>query len=436
MQRANVIVDANIALHYRRMDEVDWPGLVGCDECNVVIVPALMAELERKKATGSSPTIRKRAAKAIDFLVGKMDEVDPITLRPNCTLVFRYHEPLIDFAASLLSPEVDDDRYIASALEIAGETGADTFIASGDGGLKLKLRSRPLKALALPESLKLPEEVDPETKQLRQAKQELEQLKASRPKPRLAFVGQEDKLTIAIPDRIIPNVSTVGEIMAAFPQEETPKPDPRSFLSNTSGFDISQLSSLSASLVERRNESRRRYYEEYQQYLNELDIWLERLCRIEQIQFSIWNDGLAAATNIKITVVAPEGTIWIDSSDLPDKPKEPDKPGSRSMWDDLRPLNFNPRLHHPPRDGDVSVSEDGRRIRASFTQLNPHSGLNLEKVRLEMLSREFVGKSSSFSSRISFTEGAPIEQRLPFESKSSGTIDLAPPLPGSLSDDD
>lgn len=217
MRTANIIIDANIVLHYRRIDEIDWPTLTAAEHCDVIIVPALMRELERKKITASNPTLRKRAGRAIDFLVKRMDEADPIELRSGCNLVFRDQEPLIDFESERLDRVVDDDQYIASAIEIAAETDCDTYIATADGGMKLKVRSRPIKTVRPPEDMKLTDEPDPETLELREAKKELERLKTASAKPTVTFESGETKPIFEIPDRIEPRVTAFDEIKRRWP---------------------------------------------------------------------------------------------------------------------------------------------------------------------------------------------------------------------------
>lgn len=423
----NIIIDANIVLHYRRIDEIDWPGLAGTSPCNIIIVPALMTELERKKATASSPVVRKRAGNAIDFLVRKMDDADPIQLRPNCVLSFHDREPMLDFAHNRLSPEVDDDRYIASALEIHDETGSPTFIASSDGGVKLKLRSRPVNILMLPDDLRLPDELDPETKELRKAKQELEQLKAARPKPLVRF-AEADKLRLEFPDKIVPKLPTVEQVRRRFPIKEPTPPKPHvvdAFPKLTGGIDIANLSGLSGRFLERENEARLRYHAAYEQYLAEMEHYLERICRIEEVEFYIWNEGLIAAHNIEVTIRAPEGTRWVSRRDLPKAPKKPDEPTTTSSWlgPSISPLSS---FHHDiPSfyDGSVSVSESGQAVSSACKVLKPKCGLTLDKASIEVLDRRLIGGSQRFMASLSFSEGVPIEFELPFELASAGTID-------------
>jgi hypothetical protein len=421
MNTAQVILDANAVLHFRRADEIDWPALTGADHANLIVVPVLMRELERKKATGSSALIRKRAARVIDYFANKMDEVDPIKLRGDCTLVFRDAEPLIDFSANRLSMTVDDDHYIASALEVAQETDDPTYIASADGGLKLKLRARAVSIIRPPESYRLEDEVDAETKELRAAKAELEKLKNARPKLSVGFNDGSRKLEISIPDLIVPDLKSLHQIMQDNPLKDAPD-EAKTIEAFPRRADLINFSvSTTEARIERDNKRLREYYESYQSYLDETEDWLAQLCLVEWIKFRIDNCGGAAASNISVAVDAPEGTLWVDDSDLPDRPREPELSGS-SIFDRIIPLAHSGILR-PPQDGDVYVQESGSKITAKCGRINPGCGIVLEQAVLRFRDRSMVGRGSSFRAWLSYTEGEPVEFQLPFSVISSGTID-------------
>lgn len=430
MSECNVILDANIFLHFRQISEVDWPTLTGSDACSLVITPALMTELERKKTFASSATVKKRAKRSVDFLVKKIELDDPILIREKCVLVFRESEPLIDFKAHNLSPDIDDDRYIAAALEIYEETTQRTYIASDDGGIKLKVRSRPISVLSLDETLRLPEELDPETRELREAKRELEQLKAARPKPQLAFSNSDAVWSLVVPERIIPDCLTVEELVKETPLQQVPSSSAKKSQSdNGHGFSFDSISNeeIERHNVERSNERLRQYHSDYEKYLIELASWLEQLCRIETAEVKLINDGLAAATNLSISIVAPEGLRFHDTADLPSGPKEPEKPSENWAWESvLRPSyldNLPFRISHQSNDRDVYISECGKTLSASVNQSNPQTEIVLEKFAVEVFDRSLVGQTMPLKYEVSFTEGAPIFGRLPVRIEQGGIID-------------
>ncbi len=54
MDSCDILIDANIALHFPRIDQLDWPGLTGCRTCTIAIAPILLRELEQKKIFGAT----------------------------------------------------------------------------------------------------------------------------------------------------------------------------------------------------------------------------------------------------------------------------------------------------------------------------------------------------------------------------------------------
>ena len=147
MTECDIFIDTNQVLHFTRIDQVDWCALTGCERCVIIVTPILLRELEQKKIFSPSAVIKDRAGRMIDFLVKQIERPDPFELRDNVLLVFAEREPSIDFADHGLVREVNDDQYIASALERQSSTGKRTFIVSNDGGMALKLRSRPIDVL-------------------------------------------------------------------------------------------------------------------------------------------------------------------------------------------------------------------------------------------------------------------------------------------------
>lgn len=81
-----ILIDADVALHFPPIDQIDSLGIAGTSSCIVVVAPISLRELEHQKIFNRSASLRERAGKLIDFLVRKMAEPDPIPLRPNVEL--------------------------------------------------------------------------------------------------------------------------------------------------------------------------------------------------------------------------------------------------------------------------------------------------------------------------------------------------------------
>jgi hypothetical protein len=59
--KKRVYPDTNIALHYKRFDQLDWLKLVDASEVDLVLSPVFVAELDRKKYEGTR-LVRARAS--------------------------------------------------------------------------------------------------------------------------------------------------------------------------------------------------------------------------------------------------------------------------------------------------------------------------------------------------------------------------------------
>lgn len=328
MSACNIFVDTNQVLHFVSLEQIDWCALTGCTHCTLVIAPILLRELERKKIFSPSAALKARAARSIDFLVAKMQHPDPILLRSNVTLAFAEREPTIDFTANGLSREVDDDHYIASALERHATSGVRTLIASADGGMALKVRSRPIEILRLPETLRLPDEVDAQQKELREAKREIALLKSRVPKLRLEFPDGSAHRQVRNARSIDLGVPTLAEIRAAHPVlpvlGESLRPVAEGLSSIQSFRDI--MGSPSAERIKRYNTALEEYYRRYKRYLSDLAAWTETFrltCRIDLV---LQNRGSATATNVDVTLRFPATVSIIGLHERDKDPEPPEAP--------------------------------------------------------------------------------------------------------------
>jgi hypothetical protein len=78
-----ILLDTNVILHFRRIDEVDWCKLAGFAKCDLVATPFLFRELDHQKALNPSSKLRRRASEAIDYLADLLDRPSPINIRNN-----------------------------------------------------------------------------------------------------------------------------------------------------------------------------------------------------------------------------------------------------------------------------------------------------------------------------------------------------------------
>lgn len=419
MTSCAIFIDTNLVLHFKPIDQIDWPAVTGYDECALVIAPILLKELEHQKIFNRGVALRGRAARMIDFLVEKMQLPDPIELRPGTTLHFIDHEPTLDFAENRLVREIQDDHYIASALEYYAGSGVMTFIASNDGGMALKLRARPIRNIRLAASFRLPPEVDAEQRELRDAKLQIARMQAQRPKLLVRFGGGGNRLAIRNSASLADNIPTAAQIRASNPRLPLPEEKP----SKPFTGDISSIGGLRGSYglgsranVARYNDELEQFYAEYDRYLSDAAAWRERLRLTATIELELFNDGSQTATNVDVTLRFPPSVSFVRSRDFPKQPKRPlppSTPGTMRPFGAERELPIaDLRLYDlHDRDGDVFINNDRNQLRFSCASLKQKCVLKADKV---LLTRDPALTDGGIEIQVDITyhEGEPVEQKL------------------------
>jgi hypothetical protein len=352
-----------------------------------------------------------------------MAETDPIHLRSNVTLLFLEQEPGIDFEANFLVREVNDDHYIASAIEHADKTGNATRIASNDGGMALKLRSRPVSVLRLPTELRLPLELDPRDKELREVKAQLLQFQTQCPKLATTFADGSRQREIRTAETLPTRIATLDEIKAKHAPLPLPSSKQKDGDSRFSG-DIAALGGLRGAFgagstlsVERYNEALPQYYARYGDYASQMAKWLELIRLSATIVLELHNNGSATATDVDVTLHFPEGIVLWRPRDFPDEPKEPEpprRPGTSAMSTrDLFTRDFG-YLHHLDlnvHDGAIHVDEKRRTAHFSVKSLKQQCVLTVDEFILARLPT-MAARGIEVDVEITLHEAEPVRQKL------------------------
>ncbi|NYF33675.1 PIN domain-containing protein [Sphingopyxis sp. JAI108] len=314
----DILVDTNIILHFRKLDEIDWCGLASVPSCSIIVTPVLMRELERAKVHNPNGKLRDRAKDAVNWIASKLDEEDPVTLRENVKLVFDGQEPLIDFREHRLSRDIADDHLIASALDWSSRSGGGAAIVSADSGLALKLRGRPIRLIQLPEQYRLPDAIDAERAELRELRRELDRERARRPKLVFQFIEGGASLTVS-PEPVEEPLS-LAEIRTSFPPlgfDEYMASDERS----GSGPRVYEEEP-----VANYNRALEAFFGDYQDFLVKHRAWAELEDRTIELSFALANLGSLPASNIDVRLEFPSYVTLMNEANVPSEPIEPDAP--------------------------------------------------------------------------------------------------------------
>lgn len=325
-----IFLDTNVILHFRKIDEVDWCKLAGIAKCDLVATPFLFRELDHQKALNPSSKLRRRAGEAIDYLADLLERPSPINIRDNVCLAIMDHEPLIDFAAHRLTREVGDDQLIASALDFSSRTGRAVGIATGDRGLALKIRSRPIRLVRLPNTLRLPSAAEADAAKMRQLKRELAELKVRQPKLALTFGGGTTRILITRPS-MPEEIAGLDQVKARYRPLSPPTTAEYGRYAELLAPGDSP-SAYSRYLAEQYNDELERFLKSYAEYVSAYEAWRESVRLTFELDFLLHNRGRGPATNIDVHITFPEALGLFDIDGAPQRPTAPDPPdptGSR-----------------------------------------------------------------------------------------------------------
>lgn len=363
----HIVPDTNQSLHWKRLDQIDWLCLTGATKCVLHIAPVLLRELEEQKVHNKSEKLRERASDTVRWLANLSDQPDPIVLRPGVELAFIEHEPTtIDFAASRLSERIADDFLIATALDLAGRLGVPVSIASGDTGLKVKLRSRRmLSFLPLPETDKLPTELDRDQKELRELRVEIARLKTRQPKLAVVLPNGETHIVVKL-QREFSKLPSLDDIKRSHPflEEDITEAQPI----------ISGLRSIRFDRNAEYNKRLNHYYAEYSQYEAQMREFRAFLQRAFDISFQVQNVGRAPANQIDVMITFPSHVRLMRRSDVPEVPSAPEVPkqGCLSISDVIR-SSFDPSKLAMPidfhQDGTPYINQEKNMVEYSVSAL-------------------------------------------------------------------
>lgn len=403
---AHVFIDTNIPLHFQRPDQIDWCNLTGVRTVNLVAAPVLLRELERQKVHNPSRALRERAGAFVKWLDGFMDDPDKI-VRPGVQWLFIPHESQIDFASHNLSRDLSDDHLIASVLDYKADPGCPVHVATGDIGVKGKLKFRQINVLWLPDALKRPGEPDPLEQEIKELRTENLRLNSRIPKLSVAFRGGAAFEDIDIEDRRESLVPSLEAMRTVHPLLRPPGKAP---LSNTVPGSLAAVLEpymrpfvISEKRVNTYNEGLNDYFGHYQKYLTDLDDYQEQRRLSTQVEIVIANNGTAPASHIWLALAVPDGVRLTLVDNFVQEPEPPEPPPRPMLGDELLGIDLfhgvalpdyllarkehlfkSVRIHGA---SDPVITPDGRSIRFGLPRLQQRT-----ETPLEPLAMHFVGQ--------------------------------------------
>jgi hypothetical protein len=342
-----ILVDTNIAMHYLRLDQIDWISLTDAQNVELVICAVFLAELDKHKAEHQTKKLRKRAG---DYAVWLAHAFDQPLIRRGVTLRFLPKEPMLDFKAHGLDPHILDDRLVAAAIELSSaEPELAVSVMTADLGLSLKLRSSGSAVLKAPESARLPDDPTDEELEIRELRKQLATYANRHPKPIVTFADGssillvEQQSLIDEVDFVSSRMKTAREKFPYIGATEMPNLGSHPLATQIG----STLHNLTTNYDRTYNMDVDRYLGEYRIYLQDYYNYACRNAAIKKIELHISNiDGTAPASKVDVFVTCNGQAVLSDSPNVGDQPSAPKHPRKRDMFSSA---SIDTSLFTPPR---------------------------------------------------------------------------------------
>jgi hypothetical protein len=318
---------------------VDWCSIAGAETVVITIAHAVMRELNDHKDNPRSRKLRDRADAAIKELHARYKGQKPKQLRASVEIQFLAKDPTIDFVSYGLLRELPDDWLIATAIELAAQNSEDTVaIVTADFGMEVKASSL-LRVIQMPDSLRLPEELNSDEKKIKELEQKIRSIEDASPDLRLAFADGAIFQELRFFDYPAPDRTAATRMQEA--REKYPKTQERAS-SNVLGIDLSLLSNP---FIQAYNERIDAYLEKLDRFWNRMKEVADWYNETAKVQLYVTNQGGAPAEDVDISVHFPDGFEVLGEDGLPQIPKQPPPPVS--IEDAVKSMTNPPLLYQP-----------------------------------------------------------------------------------------
>jgi len=318
-------IDTNAFLHYQMFAEIEWCEELDVDSVVLVVCPAVVRELDKKKLDPDS-RIREQARRVISKLsrIGKPNE--QCEIKSHVQLLLLSREPKIDWGLEGLSPDILDDRIIASILTEKDAQGFGLVI-TGDLGLRLKAQAKGIPWHTLSDNLLLSiakSHLELENDRL---KERLSRLENRLPELKLFLQSDANNETMARFTLKKPPPLTQSDIETEISQIRkqcafVPSAGP----SDAAAFFLKGYFGISQADADVYNKEVEAYLAQMPEYLKKKWAYEELLSRLIKLSFVLANEGNEPADDIDIFLYFPDGFKLYGKDGFPKGPAPPEKP--------------------------------------------------------------------------------------------------------------
>jgi hypothetical protein len=338
MSPTAAFIDTNVWLHYRPVNEIDWRSLLGAEAVEIVVLPIVVAELDKQKDHGRTHRIRDRARGALTQIEA-WQSTGVSRIRDGVDGAYReLHPPRELFDELGLDAIRADDVLVAAVIAFHRQhPDLATVLVTGDVGPRMKARARGMTALGPSEEDRLPGQMDDVEKENAALRRRLDELVNRLPKLSLVFLDGPDGGTRLEIDRPRPAEQPLDEWVTTAvqrAQNEVPDvlPSPPPGAREESALDLGplQMGLCPPWEYERYSRERLEYLDEVRDFAAAQWHADDLHRRSIDVQLIIRNDGNGPAEDVSLWLYVPDGpTIGEDDgvTNSPiERPKRPRPP--------------------------------------------------------------------------------------------------------------
>ncbi len=361
MSNKYLIVDTNVLLHYRPIDQIDWSSISGCKNPIVYVPLVVIEELDKHKDQHRLAKMRERARKTlalIDKVIGDEFSGD---LRNDVQLIVESETPKVDWDVLNLEENKPDHRVIASAFSKNSDSN-QVAVVHRDYTIKLTLRRLKLQSLELPEELLLEDAVDELDREIKALRLENERLKSRLPKLCLESGEKSNRGLIMVGPKLLPYSppkleDILQRLREKYPLMEMVMENTQSEHLSRPGVVFSLVNTTNKPMIT--NKQRKHYNDELCAFYEEYRNWLVKARDIEirrslfrPLNLWVFNSGSYPAQDVDVEVRFPNSVrVSLGENTLapPSEPKPPKRPKPKDILDAYSPPDFrtNSSLFYP-----------------------------------------------------------------------------------------
>jgi rRNA-processing protein FCF1 len=324
-------IDTNVYMHYKPIEEIPWPQLLDCDTVRVVVPRITVRELDSKKDSHTNQRVKDRIRRVLGQFEAWFPQGETGISRG--VTITRYSKLLkFNLVEKDLDPVRNDDVLIATILQYREEhPEVEVVLITQDTGPRLTATDHGIDVYRLEEAdYRIREDLDPQEKELRELKRQLQRYESASPKLRLGFAPYGDAHAVETirPPQEMPALAVerkLTQLQAIVPEGRVT-------------YHPLVPMAPSREQIERYNQQRKVFFAQCEVYMRNQWVHQNKRRRTIKLLLLALNDGTAPGDDLNLYLHFPDGFKLFDEETLPAAPEEPKPPREpKSLMDSSIP---------------------------------------------------------------------------------------------------